>query len=158
MKDKLVRTTDCRMRFQLSMAIVSLLTLLPVVGFAAGNKSQQSKNGATITDDNFARADENHDGKLSRAEAGDFLVYEVFTACDLNHDGKISLQEWLRVKPGQTAAFEDRDANNDGFVTLEEAIVYGRRGGAGLTLLKQADTNHDGKIDRAELQAYLNKH
>src|SRR4249919_2974938 len=128
MKDKLVRITDCRMRFQVSLAIVSLLALLPVVGFAAGNKSQQSKNGAATTNDNFARADENHDGKLSRAEAGDFLVYEVFTACDLNHDGKISLQEWLRVKPGQTAAFEDRDAN------------------------------HDGKIDRAELQAYLNKH
>lgn len=158
MNDKLVCSNYCRMRFRFSLAIVSMLTLLPLAGFAAGDKSQQSKNGATAANDNFARADENHDGKLSRAEAGDYVVYEAFTACDLNHDGKITLQEWLRVKPGEAAAFKDRDANNDGFVTLEEAIIYGRRGGAGLTLLKQADTNRDGKIDRAELQAYLSKH
>ncbi len=69
MNDKLVRTTERRMRFQFSLAIVSVFTLLPVVGFASGNKSQQSKSGATAVNDNFARADENHDGKLSRGEA-----------------------------------------------------------------------------------------
>jgi Ca2+-binding EF-hand superfamily protein len=89
---------------------------------------------------------------------GDYVVYEAFDLCDKNHDGKISLQEWLAVKPGQTAAFKERDANSDGFVTLDEAIVYGRRGGAGLTLMKLADTNHDGYVDRAELQAYLASH
>src|SRR5690348_11484453 len=126
MSDEPVRITDCRMRLQFSLAIVFVLTLLPVLGVAAGNKSQQSKNGAaTTTNDNFTRADENHDGKLSRGEAGDFVVYEAFSACDRNHDGKITLQEWLRVKPGEAAAFKDRDANNDGFVTLEEAIIYG---------------------------------
>jgi len=136
---------------------VAAIALLVSNASAAGNKSQQA-NKRSAANDNFARADENHDGKLSRGEAGDYLVYEVFSACDRNHDGKISLQEWLRVKPGEAAAFKERDGNDDGFVTLAEAIEYGRRGGAGLTLIKQADKNRDGMIDRAELQAYLNKH
>ena len=105
--------------------------------------------------DNFGRADANHDGKLSREELGDYLVYEVFSICDSNGDGKISLKEWLRVKQDGAAAFKERDANDDGYVTLTEAITYGRRGGAGLSLLKKADKNHDGKVDRAELQVYF---
>jgi Ca2+-binding EF-hand superfamily protein len=138
-------------------ATLSLLTLAALALLSADRSAAGSKNQA-VANDNFARADANHDGKLSREEAGDYLVYEVFTACDTNHDGKISLKEWLRVKPGEAAAFKERDANNDGFVTLAEAIEYGRRGGAGLTLIKKADKNRDGKIDRAELQAYLAGH
>jgi Ca2+-binding EF-hand superfamily protein len=138
-----------------SLFALAAVSLLSINASAAGGKNQQAKGAAN---DIFARADENHDGKLSREEAGDYLVYEVFFACDLNRDGKLTLQEWIRVKPGETAAFKDRDANNDGLVTLEEAIIYGRRGGAGLTLIRQADTNRDGRIDRVELQAYLAKH
>lgn len=147
-----MRMNNYRVTTILSLLALAPFALLSVDRAAAGSKSQATAN------DNFARADANHDGKLSREEAGDYLVYEVFTACDKNRDGKISLAEWLRVKPGENAAFKERDANNDGFVTLAEAIEYGRRGGAGLTLIKKADKNRDGKIDRAELQAYLAGH
>jgi Ca2+-binding EF-hand superfamily protein len=147
-----MRVNDYRVTTTLSLFGLVALGLLSVDRSAAGGKSQAAAN------DNFARADANHDGKLSREEAGDYLVYQVFTACDKNRDGKISLAEWLRIKPGENAAFKERDANDDGFVTLAEAIEYGRRGGAGLTLLKKADKNRDGKIDRAELQAYLAGH
>ena len=155
MNDKDTKSNHCRGAVMFLLLALATTSLLSINASAAGSKNQQAKGAAT---DNFARADENHDGKLSREEAGDYLVYEVFFACDLNRDGKLTLQEWVRVKPGETAAFKDRDANNDGLVTLEEAIIYGRRGGAGLTLIKQADTNRDGRIDRVELQAYLAKH
>lgn|SRR5690242_8642456 len=158
MNDKVTKRNRCRVAVRFWSVIVAGVVLLAVNASAAGNKSQQSKSRASTVNDNFARADENRDGKLSRGEAGDYLVYEVFTACDRDRDGRISLQEWLRVKPGETAAFKERDGNDDGFVTLAEAIEYGRRGGAGLTLIKQADKNRDGMIDRAELQAYLRKH
>jgi Ca2+-binding EF-hand superfamily protein len=157
MNAKARKSHQPRLETKYTLVIGVTIVLLAVNAFAAGNKSQLSKSNSAPVNDNFARADENRDGKLSRGEAGDFLVYEVFTACDRNHDGRISLQEWLRVKPGETAAFNERDGNDDGLVTLAEAIEYGRRGGAGLTLIKQADKNRDGKIDRAELQAYLTK-
>ena len=155
MNDKETKSNQCGKAVMFSLFALAAVSLLSINASAAGGKNQQAKGAAN---DIFARADENHDGKLSREEAGDYLVYEVFFACDLNRDGKLTLQEWIRVKPGETAAFKDRDANNDGLVTLEEAIIYGRRGGAGLTLIRQADTNRDGRIDRVELQAYLAKH
>jgi hypothetical protein len=43
-------------------------------------------------------------------------------------------------------------------VTLEEAIIYGRQGGAALSLMRAADKNRDNKLDRAEINAYLNGH
>src|SRR5690349_24844265 len=132
MNGNITRSNHRATTVQLSVLTVAAVVLLVINSFAAGNKSQQSNKQTSAANDNFARADENHDGKLSRGEAGDYVVYEAFSACDRNHDGKITLQEWLRVKPGEAAAFKDRDANNDGFVTLEEAIIYGRRGGAGL--------------------------
>src|SRR5215831_4447491 len=114
-----MRSNDCRITTSLSLFALAAVALLSVDRSAGGGKSQQSKSQAGAND-NFARADANHDGKLSREEAGDYLVYEVFTACDTNHDGRISLKEWLRVKPGETAAFKERDGNSDGFVTLAE--------------------------------------
>ena len=146
-----------RITLNLSISLLASLSVLLVDHSIAGSKSQQSKNQASAGNDNFARADANHDGKLDRGELGDYLVYEMFATCDSNRDGKISLNEWLRVKPGGAADFKERDANHDGFVTLAEAISYGRRGGAGLSLLKKADKNRDGKVDRAELQAYFAK-
>ena len=153
MNEQLVCICRFQQRHPFFFSMIAFLALVPMASFGAGKKSQQSK-----TDDNFALADVDHNGKLSRGELGDYLVYEVFGLADTNRDGRISLQEWLRVKPGETAAFKQRDANSDGYVTLPEGIEYGRRGASGLTLLKQADTNRDGMLDRAELQSYLNKH
>ncbi len=37
---------------------------------------------------------------------------------------------------------------------MEEAILFGRRGGGAVALVHRADKNRDGKLDRAELEAY----
>ena len=55
--------------------------------------------------DSFAQADSNHDGKLSRDEASDYLVIEIFTSRDANHDGRMTVVEWTGGDPGRMADF-----------------------------------------------------
>ena len=131
MNEQLVCIYRFRQRRTYLFSVIGFLAFLPMASFGAGKKSPQPKTSTTKTDDNFALADADHNGKLSRGELGDYLVYEVFSLADTNRDGRISLQEWLRVKPGETAAFKERDANSDGYVTLPEGIEYGRRGASG---------------------------
>jgi EF hand len=136
-----------------SDVFVAVFALLALCGCASNDKPQTSSAEQTSTD-TFAAADADHDGKLSRGEAGDFVVYKVFEVYDSNHDGLLTLAEWTKGDPGRVHDFENRDANRDGVVTEEEAIVYGRRGGAALSLMRKADKNRDGKLDRAEIQSF----
>jgi hypothetical protein len=129
-----------------------------IVGFSGCAQDQVAITAARpvpLTHDNFALADANHDGKLSRTEASDYLVYVVFTAADTNGDSQLTAEEWSLGDPAQLGAFRTRDTNRDGIVTLEEALAYGRHGKAGAALIHQADRNRDGKLNRAELDAYL---
>ena len=135
----------------LATGVAALFLCLQSGSASSNNQPRVLASGAS---DNFALADTNHDGKLSRGETGDYLVYLVFTASDKNQDGRLTQDEWTRGNLGHLAAFKERDANQDGAVTLEEAIVYGRRGGAAVALMREADKNRDGKLDRSELQAY----
>ena len=61
----------------------------------------------------------------------------------------------LAVKgdPSRLADFKKRDANHDGVVT-KEAIAYGREHGIANKIMREADKNHNGFLDRAEVQAY----
>lgn len=102
----------------------------------------------------FDAADTNHDRKLSRDEASDFLVNEIFDSRDANHDGKMTQEEWTGGDPKRLADFKKRDANHDGVVTKEEAQAYGRAHGVANKIMKEADKNHDGFLDRGEVQAY----
>lgn len=116
----------------------------------ASNKNRQSSQPS----DRFDAADANHDGKLSRDEASDYLVNEVFDSRDANHDGRMTQEEWTGGDPSRVADFKKRDANGDGVVTKEEALAYGRAHGVANKIVKEADKNGDGQLDRAEVQAY----
>jgi hypothetical protein len=102
----------------------------------------------------FDRADTNHDGKLSLDELNVFIVNQIFDSRDANHDGKMTEEEWSGGDPARLAQFKKRDANGDGIVTKEEAIAYGRQHGLSKKIMAEADKNHDGFLDRAEVQAY----
>lgn len=120
----------------------------------ATNKNLEPKPQAGIGRSGFDEADANHDGKLSRDEASDFLVNEIFTSRDANHDGQMTAKEWADDDPGRLADFKKRDTNHDGVVTKDEAITYGRAHGVANKIVREADTNHDGSLDQAEVQAY----
>jgi Ca2+-binding EF-hand superfamily protein len=104
----------------------------------------------------FQRADSNQDGKLSRQEASDLYVRNVFESRDENQDGQLTATEWW---PGNDAAqramFKQCDTNQDGLVSLAEALAWGRTNQGWGQVMMEADTNKDGFITLAEARAYL---
>jgi Ca2+-binding EF-hand superfamily protein len=130
------------------------LALIALSACVTNKNLQPAQSNAPTETSGFDAADMNHDGKLSRSEANDFLVNEIFTSRDTNHDGRMTEQEWTAGDPARVADFKKRDANHDGIVTREEAIAYGRAHGVANKILREADKNRDGVLDRDEVQAY----
>jgi hypothetical protein len=122
--------------------------------FQANGNPAEAQTAPPAGADAFSPADANHDGKLSRDEASDFLVIRVFVSRDANHDGRMTMEEWIGGDPTRSADFKKRDANNDGIVTMQEAIAYGRESGVVNEIMREADTNHDGALSLAEVTAY----
>ena len=121
-------------------------------------KSTQSTSTGAAGPDRFAKADTNHDGKLSQTEASDYFVTIIFESRDLNHDGNLTWEEWhVPGAKDNKARFESADTNKDGSLTLEEALVFGREQGVYKKQFQQADTNHDGYVTREEAVAYSGK-
>jgi Ca2+-binding EF-hand superfamily protein len=131
-----------------AFAMLALASAL--VTACSTNKTLEPNSPASA----FDRADANHDGKLSLDELNEFVVNEIFDSRDANHDGKMTKDEWTGGDPGRLAQFNKRDANGDGIVTKEEALDYGRKYGTAKKMMKEADKNHDGSLDRNEVQAY----
>jgi EF hand len=134
--------------------VVLQLALVAFMAFQANGSPPSEPTAGTAEGDAFSPADTNHDGKLSRNEASDFLVIKIFISRDANHDGRMTLEEWIGGDPARTADFKKRDANDDGIVTMKEAITYGRAHGMVNQIMLEADTDHDGALSRAEVQAY----
>jgi Ca2+-binding EF-hand superfamily protein len=139
-----------RVRF----AAASLTCACAALTSCQTNKNLQPSEAAGTQSGGFDLADSNHDGKLSRDEASDFLVNEIFNSRDANHDGKLTKQEWTAGDASRLSDFKKRDANHDGIVTREEAIKYGRAHGIANKIMAEADKDHDGKLSRKEVEAY----
>jgi hypothetical protein len=139
---------------QYGASLMMALALIALNACTTNKNLQPAQATATTGAGGFEVADANHDGKLSRNEGSDFLVNEIFDSRDANHDGRLTKEEWTGGDPKRKAAFNERDTNNDGIVTKEEAIKYGRAHGIANRIMKEADKNHDGALDKAEVQAY----
>ena len=61
----------------------------------------------------------------------------------------------MKGDPSRLADFKKRDANHDGVVTKEEAIAYGRERGIANKIMREADKNHDGFLDRGRSAGLL---
>jgi Ca2+-binding EF-hand superfamily protein len=106
-------------------------------------------------EERFAKADTNHDGKLSPAEASDYFVEQIFASRDFNHDGKLTWEEWNVPGANRSkAAFDAADLNKDGSLSLDEAKAYARKSGLFQKEFREADTNHDGYVTLEEAKAY----
>jgi hypothetical protein len=143
----------CNLNTQFPRTLVAV-AFIALSACAVNKNLQPSQATATSGAGGFEEADANHDGKLSRDEGSDFLVNEIFNSRDANHDGRMTQQEWAAGDPTRVADFKKRDTNDDGIVTKEEAIKYGRAHGIANKILREADKNHDGALDKAEVQAY----
>jgi EF hand len=143
--------------FQLTAALACVLIVAGMFALSActTNKNlQPSQATASTGAGGFEEADANHDGKLSRDEGSDFLVNEIFNSRDANHDGRMTQKEWTGNDPKRAADFTKRDKNGDDIVTKEEAMKYGRAHGIANKIVREADKNHDGALDKPEVQAY----
>lgn len=144
--------SDWRKRIGFAAIAAALGSLAGCAGDPAGLSVTRS---TPITHDDFALADANHDGKLSREEAAEYLVFVVFTASDADNDGRITEQEWIHNDQSKGVTFRRCDTNGDGVITLSEAIAFSQHDRAALALMRQADRNRDGKLNRAEIDAYF---
>ena len=131
------------------------LLLFIAIPIAATAFSSCSTTKTAPAEDRFAKADTNHDGKLSPAESSDYFVTNIFDSRDLNRDGKLTWEEWNVPGSGRRKdRFDSADTDKDGSLSLDEALAYGRKRGVFKTEFEEADVNHDGFVTKAEAQAY----
>lgn len=100
----------------------------------------------------FAKADANHDGRISRDEFQTARAAR-FDKLDRNRDGYLDdgdIPRLLRANAQRMqkfdAALNMADANHDGRVSRAEYMT------AGLHMFELVDANHDGYVDHDELQ------
>jgi Ca2+-binding EF-hand superfamily protein len=101
----------------------------------------------------FAKADSNNDGKVTKAEFGVLRVEEAFKLFDDNENGVITVDEFV-ASGGSKAAFAKLDQSGNGQITLGEAMASEVVMDSMLTTFYEADTNGDGVVTLAEALAY----
>ena len=113
---------------------------------------------ANPSDNLSARVNQSKDGRISKEEFVDWNIARIFKLYDAGGKGYVTLEDWQRLQgTSKDAQYKRLDANHDGKVTLAEARANPRVRAALGGTFADADTNHDGWIDRQEAAAYLVK-
>ena len=121
---------------------------------AAGCATQS----ANPSDNLSARVNQSKDGRISKEEYVDWNIARIFKLYDAGGKGYVTLADWQRLQgTSKDAQYKRLDANHDGKVTLAEARANPKVRAALGGTFADADTNHDGWIDRKEAAAYLVK-
>jgi Ca2+-binding EF-hand superfamily protein len=116
----------------------------------------------------FDQADTNRDGRVTQPEQTAFREQlrtkmqaghkegfaERLADRDANKDGRLGADEVGRMPAGRFASL---DANKDGYLAKDELVNAAKHGGErgqahSAKLLERVDENHDGAIDRSEMQ------
>lgn len=136
----------------------ALVCAIGILSF--GGCATTAKRPATV-EALFKRADENGDGRVSRAEYEDFMIEEMFANFDKNGDGSITEAEFV-ADGGTVKTFREINVSGTGKITLVEAkaskLVRDRLAAP----FKEADVNGNGyvtweefKTARAKARAYV---
>ena len=108
-----------------------------------------------MTTNRFEQADLNHNGLISKPEAGVYIASNLFDGMDKNHDAKIEPAEWNAGGTTTTARnFQKADQNHDGVVTEDELKVAAIRSQKLTDFMTGADTDRDGGVSKPEALSY----
>ncbi len=109
----------------------------------------------------FEQMDKNQDGKLSQEEMprrGDRAkgrsgegAREMMNKLDTDQDGRISRAESSAGEGRLAGRFDEMDANRDGFIDQADLEIRGKQRKE--AWFAGADTDKDGKLSRAEMDA-----
>lgn len=107
---------------------------------------------AERTAERFAKMDVNGDGVISATDR-EARMKEHFAKMDSNGDGALSEAEFLaahdQMRENRMERREARAERRGG----DRQMRRGGRGNRGMAMMKQADTNGDGQLTQAEMQA-----
>lgn len=121
---------------------------------AAGCVTQSANPSENLA----ARVDQSKDGRISKEEFVDWNIARIFKLYDAGGKGYVTLEDWQRLQgTSKDDQYKRLDAKHDGKVTLAEARANPRVRALMGGTFADADTNHDGFIDRKEAATYLVK-
>ncbi|MFK7852062.1 MAG: EF-hand domain-containing protein [Akkermansiaceae bacterium] len=123
--------------------------LLPL--FFIGCAAQQSP-----LETRFKAADANGDGSVTREEATNLMISEVFVLYDTNGDGFVDAEE-SAAGGGNKANFQELTKSTGGRMSLADAQANPKFIEAMAVPFDEADTDKNGAISFAEVEAYVSK-
>ena len=99
----------------------------------------------------FQQMDTNHDGKVTRAEFDAGFADAMLTVYNLGRDGALTPAQWNDVeRAGRRSSFARLDTNHDGKLSRAELSAGKERAAVVNALFDRIDKNHDGVISLEE--------
>lgn len=139
------------------------------------NLTDNTDNFNMLNEDDFSKADINHDGVIEEDELLQFqqnnfstLVNKTFTELDLNRDGQISKEEITSYYSKQSTdsetingiakRFADADIDNNDYLDHEELFHFLQKDmlNNNKMVFQLFDINQDGKITQEEMSQIIN--
>ena len=139
------------------------------------NLTDNTDNFNMLNEDDFSKADINHDGVIEEDELLQFqqnnfstLVNKTFTELDLNRDGQISKEEITSYYSKQSTdsetlngiaqRFADADIDNNDYLDHEELFHFLQKGmlNNNKMVFQLFDIDQDGKITNEEMSQITN--
>lgn len=139
------------------------------------NLTDNTDNFNMLNEDDFSKADINHDGVIEEDELLQFqqnnfstLVNKTFTELDLNRDGQISKEEIASYYSKQSTdsetlngiaqRFADADIDNNNYLDHEELFHFLQKDmlNNNKMVFQLFDINQDGQITQEEMSQIIN--